>query len=52
MFWRKDGKYGCIPGLTPLQFLADHVVAAGFDFNDYISLIHDPRNPTQQALTH
>ena len=52
--WRyvdTDGGAHVVPGLTPLSFLNDHVRKAGFDFGEWISLIHDPRNELGQAYT-
>eukprot|EP00729_Bicosta_minor_P014250 gene14250-33346_t len=50
-FTDKDGEFKSFPGLTGQSFYADHVVANGFDFNDWISLIHDPRNEYHKAYS-
>ena len=41
-YYDKDGAFHVIPDLTPVSFYRDH---ARVSVKDYVSLIHDPRNP-------
>eukprot|EP00730_Choanoeca_flexa_P013979 TRINITY_DN5935_c0_g1_i3.p1 TRINITY_DN5935_c0_g1~~TRINITY_DN5935_c0_g1_i3.p1 ORF type:complete len:460 (+),score=126.03 TRINITY_DN5935_c0_g1_i3:38-1381(+) len=47
-FADKDKKFHSFEGLTPVEFYKQH---ACIDLNDYVSLIHDPRNPRNQLYT-
>lgn len=47
--WRdKDGKFHTRGTMTPAQFRDEFVT---IDYNEYVCLVHDPRNPKMQTYT-